>query len=147
MFSKKGQLSIEVLIILIFLITFIYVYNSLAEQTVYTLEINKIKEQQQTIGLSLNEFLEIQKDMLYDVNIIDFNSSYTLQELKIPSKRVFCYADFNLSNSYMAVHSDYLNVYTIISTTITETEFTLPEKINCGETIVCKLSRNKIVCI
>jgi len=45
MFTKKGQLSIEVLIIIIFLITFIYVYNNLAEQAVYSLEINKIKEQ------------------------------------------------------------------------------------------------------
>jgi len=146
MFNKKGQLSIEVLIILIFLITFIYVYNSLAEQTVYTLEINKIKEQQQTIGLSLNEFLEIQKDMLYDVNIIDYNSSYTLQELKIPSKRIFCYVDFNLSNAYLTVHSDYSNVHTIINTTITNTEFTLPERINCGEIVVCELQSNKIVC-
>ncbi len=147
MFSKNGQLSIEILIILIFLITFIYVYNNLSEQTVYTLEINRIKEQEQTIGLSLNEFLEYQKGILYDTEIVNYNSTYRLQNIAIPSKMVVCFVDINLSTQKMIVQSNYSNVYTTINLTITNREFILPNIIGCGEKITCvKDVSGKIKC-
>ncbi|MFA5746123.1 MAG: hypothetical protein WCX82_03085 [archaeon] len=146
MFKNKGQLSIEVLIILIFLITFIYVYNNLGEQTVYTLEVNKIKEQEQGIAISLNEFLESQKSILYDSSIIDYNSTYRLSNISIPSKKVVCYVDINLDISQMLVISDYSNINTVYNSTISNTEFILPHRINCGQEIICDLNTGKIEC-
>jgi len=146
MFTNKGQLSIEILIILIFLITFIYVYNNLAEQTVYTLEINKIKEQEQGVAISLNEFLESQKNIISDSSIVDYNSSYKLSNITIPSKKIVCYVDVNLDISEILVRSDYSNVNTVYNTTIDSNNFILPERINCGQEIICDLNTGKIEC-
>jgi hypothetical protein len=147
MFAKKGQLSIEVLIILIFLITFIYVYDNLAEQTVYSLEVNKIKEQELTIGLSLNEFLEAQKNILTDTNIIDYNATYRLPTIAIASKRITsCFVDINLDTQLMIVQTDYSNIHTDLNINLPNSDFNIPEIISCGQIISCTIDGALIKC-
>ena len=146
MFNRKGQLSIEVLIIIIFLITFIYVYENLAEQAAYTIEVNKIKAQETTIGLSLNEFLEAQRNILKDENVIDYNASYRLQNIAIASRRINeCFVDINLDTGIMIVQTDFSNIYTEFNTNL-NTDFNLPSRINCGVTIVCSIIDSNIDC-
>lgn len=146
MFNRKGQLSIEVLIILIFLITFIYVYDNLAEQTVYSLEVSKIKVQETTIGLSLNEFLEAQRNILKDTNVVDYNASYRLQNVEIASRRINdCFVDINTTTKQMIVQTDFSNIYTDFNIQL-DSDFNLPERINCGTTITCKIVSSKIDC-
>ena len=147
MFAKKGQLSIEVLIIIIFFITFIYVYNNLAEQTVYSLEVNKIKEQELTIGLSLNEFLEAQKNILEDTNIVDYNATYRLPTIAIASKRITsCFVDINLESQLMIVQTDYSNIHTDIPINLPDTNFDITGVISCGQIIDCNKPLDKIEC-
>lgn len=147
MFTKKGQLSIEVLIILIFLITFIYVYNNLAEQTVYSLEVNKIKEQEMTIALSVNEFLEAQKNIFNDSNIIDYNATYRIPTIAIASTRMgVCFVDVNTESQTIIVQTDYSNIFTQINTNIDSTNFYITGITSCGQHISCIKNLTKIEC-
>ncbi|HOZ35409.1 MAG TPA: hypothetical protein PLK55_00285 [archaeon] len=147
MFTKKGQLSIEVLIIIIFFITFIYVYNNLAEQTVYSLEVNKIKEQELTIALSVNEFLEAQKNILADSTIVDYNATYRLPTIAIASRKLTsCFVDINLDTQQLIVQTDYSNIHTDIDINLSSTDFNISGIISCGQTIVCDKPSTKIEC-
>lgn len=147
MFTKKGQLSIEVLIIIIFLITFIYVYNNLAEQAVYSLEVNKIKEQELTIALSVNEFLEAQKNILADTDIVDYNATFRIPTITIASKKITsCFVDVNLEDQKLIVQTDFSNIYTSININLPIADFDISGKISCGQTILCKLEDVKIKC-
>lgn len=146
MFTKKGQLSIEVLIIIIFFITFIYVYNNLAEQTVYSLEVNKIKEQELTIALSVNEFFEAQKNILADTNIVDYNATYRLPTIAIASKKITsCFVDINLDNQLLIVQTDYSNIHTDLNVNLPISDFNITGIISCGQTILCEKSSTEII--
>lgn len=147
MFTKKGQLSIEVLIIIIFLITFIYVYNNLAEQAVYSLEINKIKEQELTIALSVNEFLEAQKNILADTSIVDYNATYRLPTITIASKKITsCFVDINLDTQMLIVQTDYSNIHTDMDVNLPKDVFNISGIISCGQTIMCNKPSTRIEC-
>lgn len=147
MFTKKGQLSIEVLLILIFLITFIYVYNNLAEQAVYSLEVNKIKEQELTIALSVNEFLEAQKNILADTGIEDYNATFRLPTITIASKKITsCFVDVNQETQKLTVQTDFSNIYTDININLPTGDFNISGIISCGQTIMCNKPLEKIEC-
>lgn len=144
---KKGQISIELLIVVLFLISFIYVYNNLAEQTVYSLELTKIKEQQQDIALSLNEFLQFQRNVLnyHNQEIITYQSTFKIPRIDLASKRMPC--KINLSENGILVDVNY-NWVTSYALTVSypEAKYALPETVNCGQEIICTLNSNKIVC-
>lgn len=144
---KKGQISIELLIIILFLIAFIYVYNNLAEQTVYSLELSKIKEQQQDIALSLNEFLQFQRNVLNYNNqeIITYQSTYKIPEIDLASKRVPCKVSLSDVGIIVDINSDWISSHSL-QTNYPTNKFTLPTAVYCGQEITCNLVNNKIVC-
>src|SRR5574343_1405241 len=135
---KKGQISIELLIIILFLIAFIYIYNNLAEQTVYSLEFSKIKEQQQDIALSLNEFLQFQRNVLNYNNqeIIAYQSKYKIPEINLASKRVSCKVSLSDTGIIVDINSDWVSSYSL-QTNYPTNKFTLPTTVYCGQEITC----------
>ncbi len=146
---KKGQISIELLIVVLFLIAFIYVYNTLAEQTVYSLELSKIKEQEQDIALSLNEFLQLQKNIInYHQNeIINYQSSYKIPAIDLASKRIPCKISLSETAIKVDVNSDWVVSYNY-GVSLPVATFTLPSEIMCSNEIVCTFNtaNKKIVC-
>lgn len=147
MLLKKGQISIELLIVILFLIAFIYVYNTLAEQTVYSLEISKIKEQEQDIALSLNEFLQLQRNVLnyHNSEIINYQSSYKIPEISLSSRRTPCKINLSETSIDVDVNTDWVVSYNY-GTSLPAATFTLPSEIMCGHEIVCTLQPNQIIC-
>lgn len=144
MLLKKGQISVELLIVILFLIAFIYVYNTLAEQTVYSLELTKIKEQEQDIVLSLNEFIQLQKNIIYDNNIT-YESKYKIPEIAIASKRVPCKINISSSGYQIDVNSDWIVSYNL-NTELPASKFTISTFFMCGQEISCIKYDGKIKC-
>jgi len=144
MLLKKGQVSVELLIVILFLIAFIYVYNTLAEQTVYSLELTKIKEQEQDIVLSLNEFIQLQKNIIYDSNIT-YESRYKIPEIAIASKRVPCKINISQTGYQIDVNSDWIVSYNL-NAELPASKFTISSFFVCGQEINCIKYDGKIKC-
>lgn len=141
---KKGQVSIELIIIILFLITFIYVYETLAEQTVYSLELSRIKEQEQNIALSLNEYFQLQKNAT-NVSLEDYETNFSIPEIKLASKTVPCKISITNTSILVEVDSEWVVSYNL-NTPLPSTIFGIPQTLFCGQKINCDLSANKIVC-
>lgn len=142
---KKGQISIELLIVLLFLITFIYVYNALAEQTVYSLELTKIKEQTKDVTFSLNEFLQLQKGVLFDSNLT-YTSRYLIPEIVVASKKVPCEIKLYDTGIVLDVNSSWI-FSEILDSNLSNSFYDLPSKVSCGQEISCINQNNKIKCV
>lgn len=143
---KKGQVSIELLLVLLFLIAFIYVYNTLAEQTVYSLELAKVKEQTSDVYLSLNEFLQFQRSVFADSNVT-YTSKYKIPEINVASKRVPC--KISLSNTNMVIDINSTWIFSeAFNLSLPTTIYELSSEFSCGQEITCfkNPANNKIKC-
>jgi len=145
--KTKAQVSLEGIIVIIFLIIFIILFENLAQNTVQTIEISKIKQQQQEINLSLLEFIKYQDQQITSnkFNILDWNSSYNIPNITIPSKKIDC----NVSISQNKIESSTLyNGVPIITTTSTfiSNQIELPIIAYCGQTLNCFLNGNNLKC-
>ncbi len=146
---KKGQISLEAMIVILFLISFIYVYNNLADQTVYSLQLSKIKEQEENVALSLNEFLQLQKNIYFDSNdIITYNSTYTIPSILLASQRVPCKITVSEQDISVLVEGDW-NVGYLHKISPLSMVYSLPSTLNCGQRITCNLDNvtRKIKCV
>jgi len=146
-FSKKGQGSIEIIFGIFFLILFLYIFNILAQDTVNTIEVNKIKEDEQEIILSLSDFLYSGANIYDDnkFNIIDLNMVYNVPQINIPSSRVSCsivVTDFRLS--IITEYNDE-NIIYFVSSIVPDT-FVLPINTSCGNQLSCITDSGKIRC-
>jgi len=146
--SNKAQSSIEIIIGIFFIILFIYIFNLLATDTVKTLEINKIKEQEQDITLSLSNFLYSSSNIVTEdkFNIIDYSSSYKVPTINIPSEKLQC--DIFISEDTISISAYYNNteINYIINNQVPSDSYVLPIATTCGRELVCENNANKIRC-
>ncbi|MDD4468243.1 MAG: hypothetical protein PHF68_03765 [Candidatus ainarchaeum sp.] len=141
---KKGQVSIELLLVLLFLIAFIYVYNTLAEQTVYSLELAKVKEQTSDVYLSLNEFLQFQRSVFADSNV-KYTSKYKIPEINVASKKVPCKISLSDTNMVIDINSTWI-FFEAFNLSLPTTIYELSSEFSCGQEITCFKHTNKIKC-
>lgn len=142
---KKGQVSIELLLVLLFLIAFIYVYNTLAEQTVYSLELAKVKEQTSDVYLSLNEFLQFQRSVFADSNVT-YTSKYKIPEINVASKKVPCKISLSDTNMVIDINSTWI-FSEAFNLSLPTTIYELSSEFSCGQEITCfKHTNKKIKC-
>jgi hypothetical protein len=149
--SKKAQASIDIIIVIIFLLLFLYVYNMLADNTVRTLEINKINEQEKQIAFSINNFLILQDSILGDVssnnNIVDYNSSFNIPYINIPSKQQGCIIAFSTNELKVSANYNSKDYNYVLSTNLPFNKFEFPNNfINCGDVLNCTKSDYKLEC-
>jgi len=150
LFSKKGQASVDILIVVIFLLLFLYVYNVLATNTASTLEINRINNQEKTIALSINNFLKLQDSIIGSStthnNIIDYNSTIEIPYINIPSKRQGCVIDINSEKIIIDSNYDNTTYRYSLDTNLSTNNFILPISINCGALLSCSNNNFKLEC-
>ena len=145
--SRKGQVSIEIIIILVFVILFISVYTDLANDTVKTIETSKIKNQQQEIILSFKDFLLFQKsDLVTGYGITDINSSYIVPYILIPSAKSNCIIYVNDNNLSIETTYDNSIITTTVNVEIPSTYYATSLTVHCGREVVCGLSLGKLSC-
>lgn len=149
--NKKGQVSIEVVIIIIFLIIFITVFNDLSNNTVETIELYKIKEQQSQISDSLYSFLKSQEIFVTDVVDNNFNVSFEntfkIPNITIPSKNVECKFIINPGFLNMIVEYDDSVIYYDQNMSLNNTKFSFSDfEKYCGEIVTCYNVAGEIAC-
>jgi hypothetical protein len=147
--KKKGQVSIETILIIIFLIVFLIVFNSLSKDTVVILERNKVLDQEAQIANSLYSFLKVQESLINDSEFnIDFNISFKIPEINIPSRNVFC--QVYITPKYITVNTyDYEEIITYnkeIDLDVKKINFSKTITKPCGSTLVCVLESSRIKC-
>jgi hypothetical protein len=147
----KGQASIEVILIVIFLIIFLSIFNNLAGDTAKTLETTKIIEQESLILDTLHSFLKVQEGLInnpVDLDISDFNISFHVPEIRVPSKNVFC--DIYITSSSLTMNTyTYDDVVTInkkVNFDFTKINFSKTIIKSCGDTLTCTLQDGMVSC-
>jgi len=145
--SKKGQGSIEIIIGIFFLIFFLYVFNIIAQDTVKTIEVNKIKEQEQEIVLSLSSFLYAGSNIYDDnkFNILDLNMTYKVPQINIASSKLSCIIVVQNLSIIAITRYNNQNISYLIPTQTPNTYYT-PIIASCGSELVCVTDNNKIRC-
>ncbi len=148
--NKKGQASIEIIIIIVFLILFLYVFNNMADSNAKTLEVNKIKEQEQEIALALNNFLKLQESILGDAaekyNIVDYNSTFRIPSIQVPSQKLSC--EITVSDTSIGITADYKgeSIDYSYATSLSTNKYNLPITINCNQILTCLDNSYKLEC-
>jgi|GEM_PF-996407 len=147
--KRKAQISIEAAIAILFVIVFIAVFSNLSNNAVESLEIAKIKEQENTIVLSIDEFLRIQGGLLGnspDQNIIDYSSSFKIPDLKIASHKLSC--RIVVSDSNISIISEYYdqNISSELLTGFLVSDYDIPAVFYCGSTVNCMVASGKLSC-
>jgi hypothetical protein len=148
--SNKAQSSVEILIGIFFIIFFIYIFNILAEDTVETLEINLIKEQEQEILLSLSDFL-YSSTSVFDINsfnIIDYNASYKIPLINLPSQKPECTVIINSLSLQITTNYNNRDISYSIPNILPLNSYDLSTPIikKCGGELFCSLDVNKLGC-
>jgi len=145
--SNKAQGSIEIIIGIFFLIFFLYIFNLMAADTVKTVEINKIKEQEQEVVLSLSDFLYSGASIYADpkFNIIDYNMQYRVPEINIPSSRLSCIITIDTLRTTMITGYDDENIIYTVPNILPNT-YETPIVTNCGNELSCVTQGNKLRC-
>ena len=142
--SIKGQASVEAILVIIFVILFLAVFNNLAQDAERLLKINMIKEQQNDIANSLNSFIKVQEGFVkgFDTDdyFNDFNFSYKIPNLKIPTENFEC--DINITRDRITLRTEIQEdffVETIRTVNIDNSKINLinPVLKKCGSEIVC----------
>ena len=146
--SNKGQSSIEIIIGILFLIFFLYVFNMLAEDTARTLEINKIKEQEQEIVLSLSDFLYSGGNIFSDSHfgVIDYTATYMIPQISVPSKRLDCNIEINLASIKITTEYNDTNISYLVANQVPTGTYNLPITTSCGSDLTCKKIGTKLRC-
>jgi len=151
--DRKGQVSIEVIIIVIFLIIFVTVFNDLSKDTVKTIEVYKIKEQQSQIADSVSGFLKTQEILstgIADDNFnISFENSLKIPNIMVPSTNVDCRLVINPGHLNIIVNYDQTTLYydRNLSLNMSKYKFTDFNKY-CGDYIICNgpSASGEIIC-
>jgi hypothetical protein len=136
--NSKAQLSIEVLVVIIFLTLFIYGYTANAEKIVESLEMARVKDQQQDILLAVIDFLSIQETIINDAELLEHTATFKIPTIDLASKRVMC--AINFGSNYVSVSSaDFGGIETKINVTnVTfDSNIILPSKKICGKDFTC----------
>ena len=148
--SKKGQASVDILIVIIFLLLFLYVYNVLATNTATTLEINRINNQEKTIVLSINNFLKLQDSIIGTAstnnNIVDYNTTIEIPYINIPSKQQGCVININSEKIVIDVNYNDVTYRYSQDTNLSTNDFVLPILVNCGALLSCSENNFKLEC-
>lgn len=135
--NSKAQLSIEVLVVIIFLTLFIYGYTANAEKIVESLEMARVKDQQQDILLAVIDFLSIQETIINDTELLAHTATFKIPTIDLASKRVMCAVNFGSESDYVSVSSaDFGGIVTKIEMTF-DSNITLPSKKICGKDFTC----------
>ena len=145
--KNKAQISLEILIVVLLIVVFLYIYTSLSNMTVQSLEINKIKEQQLDIALEVNNFLKTQ-DSLLDLsknNYTQINNSINIPSINIASRKVNCTIDINHTN-IVIYSSAYGGITTNLQTNLDSSNLILGLRTYCAQTLGCVLDTDRIVC-
>jgi hypothetical protein len=133
--NSKAQLSIEVLVVIIFLTLFIYGYTSNAEKVVESLEMARVKDQQQDILLAVIDFLSIQEAIINDEELLAHKAIFNIPTIDLASKRVMCAVNFG--SNYISVSSaDFGGVTSKINIKM-NSNISLPSKKICGNEFTC----------
>ena len=133
--NSKAQLSIEVLVVIIFLTLFIYGYTANAEKIVESLEMARVKDQQQDILLAVIDFLSIQETIINDAELLEHTATFKIPTIDLASKRVMCAVNFG--SNYVSVSSaDFDGIVTKIEMTF-DSNIILPSKKICGKDFTC----------
>ncbi len=133
--NSKAQISIEVLVIIIFLTLFIYSYTTNAEKIVESVEITRVKSQQQDILLSVRDFISIQELIINDQNITAHNAKFKIPTIDLASKRVMCAINFD-SDSISVSSADFGGIQTRINIK-QNSKISFPAKKTCGQELIC----------
>lgn len=133
--NSKAQLSIEVLVVIIFLTLFIYGYTANAEKIVESLEMARVKDQQQDILLAVIDFLSIQETIINDTELLAHTATFKIPTIDLASKRVMCAVNFS-PNSVSVSSADFGGIETKINVTF-DSNITLPSKKICGKDFTC----------
>lgn len=144
--NSKAQLSIEVLVVIIFLTLFIYGYTANAEKIVESLEMARVKDQQQDILLAVIDFLSIQETIINDTELLAHTATFKIPTIDLASKRVMCAVNFN--PAFVSVSSaDFGGIETKINVTF-DSNIILPSKKICGKDFTCVFNntRKKLNC-
>ncbi len=147
--SNKAQGSVEILIGIFFIIFFIYIFNILAANTVETLEINKIKEQEQEIVLSLSDFLYSGVNVLEEgYNIIAYDATYRIPLIMVPSQNPTCTVTIDKFDISIVTEYNDRNVSYSIANIIPQDSYNLSSPIvtNCGSELSCTIDTGKLEC-
>jgi len=147
--SNKAQGSIEILIGIFFIIFFIYIFNILASNTVETLEINKIKEQEQEIVLSLSDFLYFGVGVLNNgYNIVDYNATYKIPLITIPSQKPTCVVTIDKFGISIVTEYNNKNISYSIANVLPQGSYDISSPITktCGSELSCVIVGNKLGC-
>jgi hypothetical protein len=146
--KNKAQISLEILIVVLLIIVFLYIYTSLSNMTVKSLEINKIKEQQLDIALEINNFLKTQ-DSLLDFpinNYTQISNSMSIPSIDIASKKVNCTIDINHTN-IVIYSSAYGGITTNLQTNLdSSNNLILGLRTYCSQTLECVFDAGDIDC-
>ena len=133
--NSRAQLSIEVLVVIIFLTLFIYGYTANAEKIVESLEMARVKDQQQDILLAVIDFLSIQETIINDAELLAHTATFKIPTIDLASKRVMCAVNFS-PNSVSVSSADFGGIETKINVTF-DSNITLPSKKICGKDFTC----------
>ena len=133
--NSKAQLSIEVLVVIIFLTLFIYGYTANAEKIVESLEMARVKDQQQDILLAVIDFLSIQETIINDAELLEHTATFKIPTIDLASKRVMCAVNFNHA-SVSVSSADFGGIETKINVTF-DSNTILPSKKICGKDFTC----------
>lgn len=133
--NSRAQLSIEVLVVIIFLTLFIYGYTANAEKIVESLEMARVKDQQQDILLAVIDFLSIQETIINDTELLAHTATFKIPTIDLASKRVMCAVNFS-PNSVSVSSADFGGIETKINVTF-DSNITLPSKKICGKDFTC----------
>lgn len=144
---RKGQVSIEVILVLIFVIIFLSIFSSLAEDTSRTLEKAIVLDQEREIAIALNSFLKTQEILVEDGYNLDFNNFFYIPKITVPSKNLYC--DVYITPSHISINTYLDEIITFnkkVNLNVSKINFQETIVKSCGERLNCYLNDNQVKC-
>jgi uncharacterized protein (UPF0333 family) len=144
---RKGQVSIEVILVLIFVILFLSIFSSLVKDTSKLLENSIVLDQEKEIAIALNSFLKTQEILVEDGYNLDFNNFFYIPRVKVPSKNIYC--DIYITSNYISINTYLEEIITFnkdVNFNFSKINFSETIKKSCGDILNCYLSNNQIKC-
>lgn len=146
--TKKAQVSLEVIVAVMFIIIFLFIFTQLSNTTQNTIETNHIRVQQNELAYSLNDFFQTVKDVVSDdASYIDTNISYFKVEYAVPKIVV----GGQILPCLIKVETNKIEVFINYKREIKKGIYGLDLKniegtFSCGQTITCEKSEDNVFC-